>query len=96
MTSTMAVVVEANEKYLINVDFNERSRVHLNPAQFHLDSRCQTGPKDPKAGGTVTVSSEQAQRYLDRKATLIFEGRPVTNLQTCALCSKRREYGLKG
>jgi len=88
-------VSESEKKYLINVDFPERSRIHLNPNLFELDSRCRTGPKNPSDGGAVYASEAEAQRYLALKGSLRFRGRQVTNLQTCKLCSKLSEYGLE-
>jgi len=86
---------EAGKKYLIDVDFAERSRIHLNPSLFELDSRCRTDPKKPSDGGTVYASEAEVQRYLALKGSLRFQGKPVTNLQTCKLCSNLPEYGLK-
>ena len=86
---------EAERKYLINVDLAERSRIHLNPNLFETDSRCRTGQKIPSDGGAVYASEAEAQRYLALKGSLRFQGRQVTNLQTCKLCSKLPEYGLE-
>lgn len=84
----------ANEKYLINVDFLEISRIHLNPDKYDIDQRCQTGPKNPDAGGILVVTEEEAAGYLRNERPLVFNNRPVKNLQKCKLCSNRPEYAL--
>lgn len=82
------------EKYLINVDFLEISRIHLNPDKYDIDQRCRTGPKNPDAGGTLSVTEEEAVSYLRNEKALMFKGKPVKNLQKCKLCSVRPEYAL--
>lgn len=83
-----------DKKYLINVDFPEISRIHLNPELFNIDPRCRTGPKNPEDGGVVTVTEEEATRYLRNGASLFYDGKQVTNLKRCQLCSNSPEYNL--
>lgn len=84
----------ADTKYLINVDFPEVSRVHLNPDKYDIDSRCRTRPKNPDVGGSLLVTEEEASRYLRHESMLTFHNKPVKNLQKCKLCSIKSEYHL--
>ena len=81
-------------KYLINVDFFEISRIHLNPEKYDIDARCQTGLKNHDAGGIVLVTEEEASSYLRNEKKLTFQNKPVKNLQRCKLCSNKQDYGL--
>jgi hypothetical protein len=81
-------------KYLINVDFFEISRIHLNPEVYDIDPRCSTGIKDADAGGIVLTTEEEASRYLRKETILTFNSKPVTNLQKCKLCSNKPDYTL--
>lgn len=84
----------SEKKYVINVDFPEPSLIHLNPRLFHVDSRCRTGPNVSAGGGMVYASAEEAQHYLDSEGSLLFNGKKVTNLRICMLCSKIPEFQL--
>lgn len=81
-------------KYLINVDFPEISRIHLNPEMYDIDNRCRTGSKNVSDGGTVIVTEEEAASYLRNERVLMFQNQPVNNLQKCVLCSSKPEYNL--
>lgn len=81
-------------KYLINVDFLEVSRIHLNPDKYDIDTRCKTGPKNPDSGGTLLATEEEASDYLNNKRTLTFQNKPVQNLKKCKLCSNKPGYNL--
>jgi len=80
---------ENKKKYIINVDFSTRSRIHLNPFHFN-DMWCKLNmEKMRKDGGKVYVSVEEARRYLKGEETPFFDGRPVKNLVECKNCSER-------
>jgi len=82
-------LVEMKKKYVINVDFPTTSRVHLNPFYFN-DMWCRLNEdKMRKDGGKVYVTDEEAVRYLKGESTLVFDGKPVKNLQKCLNCSER-------
>lgn len=81
-------------KYLINVDFPEISRIHLNPENYDIDARCQTGIKNSSDGGIVYATEEEAASYLMNEDVLTFDGKVVENLQKCKLCSGKLEYDL--
>lgn len=81
-------------KYLINVDFPEISRIHLNPENHDIDTRCQPGIKNPRDGGIVYATEEEAASYLRHEDILTFDGKAVENLQKCKLCSSKLEYNL--
>ncbi|MCE9653558.1 MAG: hypothetical protein K8Q89_11000 [Nitrosarchaeum sp.] len=84
----------ADAKYLINVDFFEISRIHLNPEKYDIDARCQTGLKNHEAGGTVLATEEEAFSYLRNEKILTLNNKPVKNLQRCKLCSSKQDYTL--
>lgn len=44
---TVFKISTADKKYLINIDFPEVSRIHLNPEMYNIDNRCRTGIKNP-------------------------------------------------
>jgi hypothetical protein len=80
--------MSSSKQYVINVDFYEWSRLHLNPYYYnamwcHLDKE-----KKPRDGGKMFVTREEAIAYLSNRKRLIFNNRIVTNLITCKNCSK--------
>lgn len=81
-----------NEKYIINIDFRTKSRVHLNSVFYKVDTRCIRREKKKEFGGWVTYSKEDAEKFLQKSKKLFFDNKPVTNLRTCHLCSKLDEY----
>ncbi len=84
----------SHKKYLINIDFPEKSRVHLNPFYYN-DMWCQLD-KDKKIedGGKIEVTREEAIEYLSGKKPLIFNNRKVTNLIRCKNCSSRLHWDI--
>ena len=84
----------SRKKYVINVDFPDKSRVHLN-ALYYGGSWCQLD-KDKKTadGGKIEVTREEAIEYLSGRKTLIFNGRKVTNLTACKNCSSRQKQNI--
>ena len=84
----------ADTKYLINVDFFEISRIHLNPEKYDIDARCQTGLKNHDAGGIVLATEEETSSYPRNEKMLTFHNKPVKNLQKCKLCSNKPDYTL--
>jgi hypothetical protein len=90
----LQVLVENKKKYVINVDFPTTSRVHLNPLYFD-DMWCRLDEeKMRKDGGKVYVTAEEASKYLKGEETLLFDGKPVTNLTKCMNCSKRGKQSI--
>ncbi|MCK4478180.1 hypothetical protein KAU88_06610 [Candidatus Bathyarchaeota archaeon] len=82
-------MAEKKKKYVINVDFHTTSRVHLNPLYFD-DMWCRLNEeKMRKDGGKVYVTAEEALKYLSGEKALVFDGKPVTNLEKCLNCSER-------
>ena len=87
-------MVENKTKYVINVDFPTISRVHLNPYYFG-DMWCRLDEeKMRRDGGKVYVTGEEAQCYLSGEEALLFDGRPVKNLQRCSNCSRRGKQSI--
>lgn len=77
------------KRYMINVDFANKSRVHLNPLYFN-DMWCQLNEEKKRLdGGKVYVTNEEARKYLNGEKTLLFDQRLVKNLVECKNCSER-------
>jgi hypothetical protein len=77
------------KKYRINVDFPERSLVHLNPELYKVDVRCTIKEKKKEDGGSVFATQEEVSEYLAGTRRLIFENKRVENLDMCKLCLAR-------
>lgn len=82
------------KKYIINIDFNTRSVIHLNPKLFDVDSRCIVKEKIKAHGGWEEYSEEEVILFLEQKRKLFFKGRSASELTVCKLCSKLEEYTL--
>jgi len=79
------------KKYLINVDFPDTSRVHLNPLYYN-SMWCQLDEdKIRRDGGKIEVTKEEAEAYLTGREPLMFNGRnvKVDKLEPCKNCSRR-------
>lgn len=80
------------KEYVINIDFPEMSRVHLNPSFFPVDNRCRTDLKNPKHGGAVLATEKEASDYLNGNKILTWNSKPVTNLTRCKICARSPAY----
>lgn len=82
------------KKYLINVDFFDKSQVHLNPL-YYGEMWCQLNEdKKIEAGGKVEVTRKEAIEYLSGKKTLYFNNKSVKNLELCKNCSHRQKQSV--
>ena len=87
-------MISVRKKYLINVDFPTKSLIHLNPIWFKIDERCQAGTKMSKDGDPTYASSEELEWFLNQPGSLVYEGKEVTNVAVCKLCSALSGYDL--
>jgi len=80
------------KKYLINIDFTTKSRIHFNSKLHDVDIRCNERKKNRKYGGWVLYSKDEIQKFVDKSEKLFFDDTEVTNLTRCDLCSKFDDY----
>jgi len=80
------------KKYIINIDFTTKSKIHFNSKLHDTDTRCKERKKNRKYGGWVSYTKDEVQKFVDKSEKLFFDSKEVTNLTRCDLCAKFDDY----
>ena len=97
-------MVDNNQKYVINIDFPTKDKghvIHLNPYFIGLISKDKIlshyDPKEyknPRDGGPVCLTKDEAAECLKRKRNIEWKGKSALSFRPCRLCMKLPEWDI--